>query len=65
MCSVSFVISLYLFVLQLQFCLFGWCEEDTMSGTEDVKDQEMVDGNVSKESQKMMPSSQQEVEFVF
>ncbi|KAJ0102378.1 hypothetical protein Patl1_05588 [Pistacia atlantica] len=31
-----------------------------MSGTEDVKDQEMVDGSAPEESQKSMPSSQEE-----
>ncbi|XP_031268119.1 uncharacterized protein LOC116126584 isoform X1 [Pistacia vera] len=31
-----------------------------MSGTEDVKDQEMVDGSAPEKSQKSMPSSQEE-----
>ncbi|KDO63167.1 hypothetical protein CISIN_1g033401mg [Citrus sinensis] len=31
-----------------------------MSGTEEVKDQEMVDGNAPEESQKTMPSSEEE-----
>ncbi|GAY43810.1 endosulphine-related [Citrus sinensis] len=31
-----------------------------MSGTEEVKDQEMVDGNAPEESQKTIPSSEEE-----
>lgn len=32
-----------------------------MSGTEELKDQEMVDGNAPEESQKTIPSSEEEV----
>lgn len=35
-----------------------------MSGMENVKEQEQVDGNVTQEPEKPMPSSQEEVVFL-
>ncbi|KAI9160638.1 hypothetical protein LWI28_010197 [Acer negundo] len=35
-------------------------QADIMSGTEDVREQEIVDSNATEESQKMMPSSEEQ-----
>uniref|UniRef100_A0A5B6Z6D7 cAMP-regulated phosphoprotein 19-related protein n=2 Tax=Davidia involucrata TaxID=16924 RepID=A0A5B6Z6D7_DAVIN len=44
-------------------CTLGWCK-DNMSGVEDVKEHEHVDGDVQEDSEKSMHSSQQEEEVV-